>query len=325
MIGCTLPASALVRVISQLCIQSARRVLPLFTCVALLCCFSPELHAAAPDRVAPDANMARMQTLPNQHPLWASQANGIAPVPAGDSVNSLTLVLARSRQQQAAFEQFLADQQNPASPEYHHWLTPAEVGERFGVSDADVATVTAWLQSQGLVVNWIAPSRLFIGFGGTAASINSAFHTELRTYRVNGVARMSVSSDPQIPQALAPVIKAIRGLYSIDEQPQHIAAPAQLAAPEITFNSSHFIGPGDFNIIYDVPRRPITVPASPSASWERPAPMPPTSTTSRRGRAALSATLPRLSPQPSAASIPARPSPRPPSRLIKLRPKRRSM
>ena len=92
-------------------------------------------------------------------------------VPADLPLNQFTLVLSRSPQQQQAFEQFLADQQNPASPNYHHWLTPAEVGERFGLSDQDIATITGWLQSQGLHVNWVSPSRVFIGFGGPAANI----------------------------------------------------------------------------------------------------------------------------------------------------------
>ncbi|MEI9968088.1 MAG: protease pro-enzyme activation domain-containing protein [Terracidiphilus sp.] len=58
-------------------------------------------------------------------------------------------MLARPAAQQAAFEQFLADQQNPASANYHHWLTAAEIGERFGPSDADVAAIKGWLQSEG--------------------------------------------------------------------------------------------------------------------------------------------------------------------------------
>ena len=230
------------------------RILLLSLTLAPLCCATLPLHAAVPDRIAPQADLTRLQPLPNHHPFWAIPANSVAAVPDSSSVNPLTLVLARSQQQQAAFEQFLADQQNPASPDYHHWLTPAEVGERFGVSDADIATITAWLQAQGLVVDWVAPSRLFIGFSGAASAVNRTFQTQLRTYRVNGVTRMSVDSDPQIPQALAPLIASIRGLYSIDEQPQHIALPAQQASPQIsTSSNTHYIGPADFATIYDLP------------------------------------------------------------------------
>jgi hypothetical protein len=41
--------------------------------------------------------------------------------------------------QKAEMDQFLADLQNPHSSSYHKWLTPDEVGRRFGASDAQIA------------------------------------------------------------------------------------------------------------------------------------------------------------------------------------------
>ncbi len=82
--------------------------------------------------------------------------------------------------------------------------------------------------------------------------INRVFQTELRLYRVNGIERMSVSSDPMIPRAFAPVIKAIRGLYTIEEHTAHHFEVKQLASPELTISSgTNFITPEDFQTIYD--------------------------------------------------------------------------
>jgi len=39
--------------------------------------------------------------------------------------------------QQAALEQLLKEQQDPASPNYHNWLTPETYADRFGASAAD--------------------------------------------------------------------------------------------------------------------------------------------------------------------------------------------
>src|SRR5215472_10562382 len=39
-----------------------------------------------------------------------------------------------SAAQTTALAQLLDDQQNPASPLYHSWLTPEEFGDRFGLS-----------------------------------------------------------------------------------------------------------------------------------------------------------------------------------------------
>lgn len=192
--------------------------------------------------------------LRNHHPLWANPQNDAGAVPPSQRFDGLTLVLARSPEQESAFEALLADQQNPSSPEYHHWLTPAEVGARFGLSDSDIASITGWLQSEGLHVSWIAPSHIFIGFGGAAADLDRAFQTELHYYNVNGVRRMAISSDPLIPQALAPTILAVRGLYTLEDRPALYTNKVQSASPQLTANDgSHFIAPADFALIYDLP------------------------------------------------------------------------
>jgi hypothetical protein len=197
---------------------------------------------------------AKVRALPNHLPQWASPANSTGVVPADTMLAPMTVVLSRSGQQEQVFEKFLADQQNPASPEYHHWLTPEEMGERFGLSEQDIDTVSGWLQSQGLHVNWVSPSRMFIGFGGTAGDVGRAFHTELQYYKVNGVQRISVSSDPMIPEALVPAIKGIRGLFTIEDKPLHHAASMRSDSPEMDAGGgTHFIAPADFATIYDLP------------------------------------------------------------------------
>ena len=169
-------------------------------------------------------------------PVDVSQASGRCPItiPSGPapptasawfrqtcpSISSPWFSPARPSSKQA-FEQFLADQQNPASPDYHHWLTPAEVGERFGLSDQDIATITGWLQSQGLHVNWVAPSRIFIGFGGTAANVGHAFQTEMQYYSVRGEQRLSVNSDPMIPAAISPPSRPFAASIPSTSNPTH--------------------------------------------------------------------------------------------------------
>ena len=100
----------------------------------------------------------RRERLPNHHPQWANPANDLGAVPPQQLLDHLTMVLSRSVQQETAFEKLIADQQNPASPDDHHWLTPEEVGARFGLSDQDISNISGWLQSQGLHVNWISQS-----------------------------------------------------------------------------------------------------------------------------------------------------------------------
>ncbi|HZP03925.1 MAG TPA: S53 family peptidase [Terracidiphilus sp.] len=221
---------------------------------ALLLFVGALMHAQAPVRLTHPIDPARTQVLPQHHPLWANAANDAGRLPADQELGQLTLVLTQSAEQKQAFDQLVADQQNPASPTFHQWLTPAEIGERFGLSDADIDVLTGWLQSQGLRVDWVAPSRLFIGFSGTAANVEQAFGAEIHAYAVNGEQRFSVASEPTIPQAVAPAIQAVRGLYTIQDRPLHHLMPVESSKPEVTTSGGgHYIGPADFNTIYDVP------------------------------------------------------------------------
>ena len=176
----------------------------LFLLLAAVAYAASPVFAQTANRIVDEVDAGRVQTLPNHHPLWANPGNDAGLLPPDHMLDGMTMVLQRSPQQEQAFEQLLADQQNPASPDYHHWLTPEEIGSRFGLSAQDIAALTAWLQSRGLHVNWVAPSRMFIGFGGTAASLGHAFQTEMHAYRVDGAERISVSSDPLIRKPWPP-------------------------------------------------------------------------------------------------------------------------
>jgi subtilase family serine protease len=236
--------------------KTSRKALALVSIAFLFSC-AAALRAQTPDRITSGVDTTQVQVLANHHPLWANAANDMGLAPADQDMGPLTLVLARSPQQEQAFEQLLADQKNPASPAFHQWLMPAEVGARFGLSDEDIATITGWLEAQGLHVTWVSPSRIFIGFSGTAGNVGQAFGTEIHNYTVHGEQRVSVASDPAVPQALAPVIKAVRGLYTIEDRPMHHMTTAQSSAPQMTVSNgsttSYYIAPADFNKIYDVP------------------------------------------------------------------------
>ena len=236
-------------------VRQATRVRPLavlFVRIGL----AAALAAQAPPRLISRAiDPGRVGVLANHHPRWANPDNDLGPLPPHYPLPALTLVLNRPPARQAAFRQFLAEQQDPASPNYHHWLSPAEIGQRFGPSDADIAALTGWLQSEGLHVNWVAPSKVFLGFGGSAADVGRAFGTSMHLYRVGAATRISAASDPTMPAALNSAIRAVQGLYSIVDRPQHISSTMRMDAPAITATSgAHFLGPADFSAIYDLPR-----------------------------------------------------------------------
>jgi subtilase family serine protease len=59
-----------------------------------------------------------------------------------------TLVALRGRHESALCA-LLEAQQDPASPEYRHWVTPAEFGRRFGASPRELKRVERWLRADG--------------------------------------------------------------------------------------------------------------------------------------------------------------------------------
>jgi subtilase family serine protease len=156
----------------------------------------------------------------NTHPL-ANARTDRGPVSPDLPMTGLILVLSRSPQQQAAFEKFIASQYDPASPNFHHWLTPVEVGQDFGPSQTDVATVSNWLAAHGFSIAALPPSRMSIRFSGTAAQVESAFHTEIHTLEVKGIRHIGNMSDPQIPEALAPAVAGVKSLHNFFPRPMH--------------------------------------------------------------------------------------------------------
>src|ERR1019366_5793143 len=110
------------------------------------------------------------------------------------------------------------------SPQYHHWPTPAEYGASYGVSDADLNTITIWLQNQGFTIDEIPPSRTSIRFSGTVGHVENAFHTEMHSLTSGGMAHFANVSDISIPTALTSVVVGVKSLHNFFAKPQHHTA-----------------------------------------------------------------------------------------------------
>jgi subtilase family serine protease len=238
----------------------------LLTLLALGLLFSPAGRAQSSNRVVRPVNAGDRRPLAGHVPGWVSAQNDLGAVPSGLELEQLAIVLSRSPQQQQAFDQFLTEQQDPASPNFHHWLTPVELGERFGATQQDIDAISGWLQSQNLRVESVANNRMILRFSGSAEGVAAAFGAELHYFAVDGDQRMSVTVAPQIPAALADVIKSVSGLATLAVHPQIITSTAQVpvrnlsgdagqgVTPDFTSGSSgnHYIFPADFATIYNV-------------------------------------------------------------------------
>jgi pseudomonalisin len=186
----------------------------------------------------------------NTHPL-ARVENDRGELAAATPLNRLVLQLQLDAARQTELDELTEAQQDPASPLYHQWLSAEEYGTRFGVSDADLASITGWLQSHGFAVEEIPASRRLILFSGTAGQVADAFHTEMHSYLNEGESHIANREDPQIPRALAGVVSGIVSLHDFRRNPamHSIRAAAQ---PEDSQGSTHHLFPADFATIYDL-------------------------------------------------------------------------
>ena len=164
-------------------------------------------------------------------------------------INHASIVFKLSAAQQADLDKLLAEQQDPHSANYRKWLTPEQYAVRFGMSDDDLAKVSAWLTSQGLTVEGHSRARTSVFFSGNAAQVESAFRTQFNRYLVDGEIHFANATEISLPAALSGTVLSVRGLDDFRPRPRvHVAQPRFTS--HVTGN--HFVAPGDFATIYNV-------------------------------------------------------------------------
>ena len=175
----------------------------------------------------------------------------------------------RSPARESAYEQLIDQLHDRSSPNFHDWLTAEQVGTIFGPAQQDIDTVMAWLSDEGFTVNGVSTSGMVIDFSGTAATVRSAFGTDLHFFNVGGARYLSNTRDPSLPTALLPAVVGVSSLnnhfphslmHRRDEVQSHAAynslskfMPA-VANFNVALGGSNYyaVGPADFNTIYNV-------------------------------------------------------------------------
>lgn len=211
----------------------------------------------------PINNSQRITLMGNTRPE-ATRSNDRGAVSDNLALDHMQLLLQRPAEREQALNDLIGQQHDPKSPNYHKWLTAAEFGKRFGVSDSDVQAVTSWLTSQGFKVNTVYSGRTFVDFSGTAAQVRTAFGTEMHSFSVDGKMHVANVRDPQVPAALAPAVSGIVSLNDFHAKPQYSGTKIKSATPNRTFNPCPFgglspfsaacfqIGPADLQVIYNL-------------------------------------------------------------------------
>lgn len=139
------------------------------------------------------------------------------------ALNHMFLQLKRAPELEAALKEFMDEQQDKRSPNYRHWLMPAELGQKYGLADSDLENIKSWLQAHGFTVNYVYPTTMVMDFSGTAGQIRDAFHTEIHYLDVNGEQHYANMSDPRIPAALTPAVMGIVQMHNFKPKSMAVA------------------------------------------------------------------------------------------------------
>ena len=175
--------------------------------------------------ITQEIDESRLVTLKGNARPEANATNDRGAVADDFQMEHMLLQLQRPPEQEQALEEFIDQLHDPASPNFHRWLSAQEFGAKFGLAQDDLNTITTWLQAHGFQVNVVYPSGMLIDFSGSAGQVREAFRTEIHDLEVRGVKHMANMSDPQIPTALAPAVVGVVSLHDFTPHPMHKPRP----------------------------------------------------------------------------------------------------
>jgi len=116
---------------------------------------------------------------------------------------------------------------DPASPNYHHYLTPEQCAEQFGPTKQDYEAVKAFARANGLKVTTEHPNRLLLDVNGSTADVERALHVKLQTYQHPKEKRTFYAPDVEPLLDLAVPVCA-SGVWTITRGRAHGSAPRRL-------------------------------------------------------------------------------------------------
>ena len=120
-----------------------------------------------------------MMTLSGHVPAAVSQLQPTGLLPAA---TNLHLAIGLPLRNKASLTSLLQQVYDPASPNYHLYLTPEEFTAQFGPTEQDYQKVIDFALANGLSVDNTYPNRMLLGVSGKVADINQALRVTLHTY-----------------------------------------------------------------------------------------------------------------------------------------------
>jgi hypothetical protein len=99
------------------------------------------------------------------------------------ATNLLNMSIGLPLRNQAALDKLLAEIYDPASTNYHRYLTPEQFAAQFGPTEQDYQSLIVFAKTNGLTVTAMYPNRALLDVSGKVADIERVFHVKLNLYQ----------------------------------------------------------------------------------------------------------------------------------------------
>jgi uncharacterized repeat protein (TIGR01451 family) len=125
---------------------------------------------------------------------------------------NLNLAIGLPLRNQAALDSLLKQLYDPASPNYHQFLTPDEFTARFGPTEQDYQKVINFAKAAGLTVTKTHGNRVLVDVSGKVSDIEKAFHVTMRTYQHPSEGRQFYAPDVEPSVSASVPVLHVSGL-----------------------------------------------------------------------------------------------------------------
>ena len=121
---------------------------------------------------------------------------------------------------------------DPASPQYHRWLSSSEFAQRFDPAIAEVSQVEGWLASFGLRSSY--RSGFAVRVSGPAGAIESGLGVSFNDYLLAGGQQFHVANRaPLVPTTVSASVVSVVGLDDAPRLTSHISRAQSMQSPSV--------------------------------------------------------------------------------------------
>jgi uncharacterized repeat protein (TIGR01451 family) len=142
------------------------------------------------------------QALGGHVPRAASTARPVGSLAPGQKLN---LALGLPLRNRPLLDKFLEQLYDPASTNYHQYLTSEQFAQEYGPTEQDYQSAIEFARTNGLTITAVHPNRVVLDVCGSVVDIDKAFQVSLRLYQHPAEPRTfyAPDTDPSLPSSVS--------------------------------------------------------------------------------------------------------------------------